>query len=151
MINFKLNQTNFNHLKTEYKVIPVTLSNFMDYRDLINSSIKNFKSELDWESLFTLDDAYQRLNEGMIMYIGMVDFEVFGHVWFKNHNDGRFLFNLFVRNQVEDKKYTGKEFLSDVIFRFENNKTIYCEVDEWNTKSLRLFERLGFNDEINLI
>jgi RimJ/RimL family protein N-acetyltransferase len=144
MINFKLEQTNFNHLKTQYEAVPVTLSNFGDSYNLIDSSIKNFKSEIEWEELFTLDEAHQRLTEGMVMYVGVIDFNVFGHVWFKNHNDGRFLFNLFVRNQVEDKKYTGKEFLSDVIYRFENNKTIYCEVDEWNIKSLRLFERLGF-------
>jgi len=144
MINFKLEQTNFNHLKTQYEVVPVTLSNFGDSYNLIDSSIKNFKSEIEWEELFTLDCAHQRLTEGMVMYVGVIDFDVFGHVWFKNHNDSRFLFNLFVRNQVEDKKYTGKEFLSDVIYRFEDNKTIYCEVDNWNEKSIKLFKRLGF-------
>jgi RimJ/RimL family protein N-acetyltransferase len=144
MINFKLEQTNFNHLKTQYEVIPITLSNFENSCNLIDNSIKNFKSEIEWEELFTLDEARQRLTEGMVMYVGIIDFDVFGHVWFKNHNDGRFLFNLFIRNQVEDKKYTGKEFLSDVIYRFEDNKTIYCEVDNWNEKSIKLFKRLGF-------
>jgi hypothetical protein len=76
--------------------------------------------------------------------MGIFDSDVFGHVWFSDYKDGRFLFNLFVRNNVQEKKYTGKEFVSDIIFRHEYDKSIYCEVDEWNEKSIKLFEKLGF-------
>jgi RimJ/RimL family protein N-acetyltransferase len=107
-------------------------------------AIRYFKEELEWDKMFDFVDAQRRITNGEIMYVGMIDCDLFGYVWFKDLDNDRKLYNLFVRNQVEDKKYTGKEFLSDVIYRFENNKTIYCEVDEWNTKSLRLFERLGF-------
>jgi RimJ/RimL family protein N-acetyltransferase len=144
MINFKLIPGCLNHLDTQYKVILITLNNFKYYYTLIDDSIKNFNSELDWDNMFTLDDASQRLKDGMVMYVGMVDSGVFGHVWFKNHEDGRFLFNLFVKNNVYNKTYTGKEFVSDIIYRFEYDKTIYCEVDDWNEKSIKLFKRLGF-------
>lgn len=144
MINFKLEQVNFNHLGTKYEIVEINKDTLPNNHWLIFNAIKYFNEEIQWDGMFDFTDVQERVSNGMVMYIGIIDSNVFGYVWFKPEQENRSLFNLFVRNQVEDKKYTGKEFLSDVISRFENNKTIYCEVDEWNTKSLRLFERLGF-------
>lgn len=144
MINFKLNQENFNHLKTEYKIVEVNLDTFPSTYWLIFDAIEHFNHEIVWDGMFDFYEAHKRISNGMKMYIGTIDDEVFGYVWFKNEKDGRSLFNLFVRNQVEDKKHTGKEFVSDVICRYENNMPIYSEVDEWNVKSIKLFLRLGF-------
>ena len=141
---FVLNKENFNHLKTQYKIVSINQDTFIYTYSLVFDAIRYFKEELEWDKMFDFVDAQRRITNGEIMYVGMIDCDLFGYVWFKDLDNDRKLYNLFVRNQVEDKKYTGKEFLSDVIYRFENNKTIYCEVDEWNTKSLRLFERLGF-------
>jgi len=76
----------------------------------------------------------------------MIDAGVFGYVWFDNKDDGRSLFNLFVRNKVNVKNYSGQEFVSDIIYRFEYDKVIYSEVDEWNEKSIKLFKKLGFQE-----
>jgi len=78
------------------------------------------------------------------MFIGIKDNCAFGHVWFKEHNDGYLLFNLFVRNLVEQKMWSGKEFVSDIIDKFFKNDIIYSETDEWNIKSIKLFEKIGF-------
>ena len=145
MINFKLEPINFNKLETKYKIVKIDSSNISHFYQLINDSINNFNDEIKWDGMFDFNEACNRLNDGMIMYIGMYDSAVFGHVWFKEYKDGKFLFNLFVKNKVINKKYSGKEFVSDIIYRFEYDKTIYCEVDEWNEKSIKLFNTLGFN------
>jgi len=146
MINFKLLPENFNHLEKQYRIVPINFINFKYFYSLIDDSINYFNQELDWKDMFTLDVAYQRIKDGMTMYVGMIDAGVFGYVWFDNKNDGRSLFNLFVRNKVNIKNYSGQEFVSDVIYRFEYDKVIYSEVDEWNEKSIKLFKKLGFQE-----
>jgi hypothetical protein len=147
MINFKLDQGNFNHLKTQYKITPINQGTFIHTYQLIFDSIRYFKDEIEWSEMFDFVDVQRRISDGQIMYVGMIDCDVFGYVWFKDYQDGRLLFNLFVRNKVVNKNYTGKEFISDVIYRYEYDKSIYCEVDDWNEKSIKLFKRLGFNFE----
>jgi hypothetical protein len=144
MVSFKLIPQNFLHLQTQYSILKVTIHNYHHYYRYVEKSIQHFKDELDWEGMFDTNVVVKRLQSGMVLYLGIYDSDVFGHVWFSDYKDGRFLFNLFVRNNVKEKKYTGKEFVSDIIFRYEYDKIIYCEVDEWNEKSIKLFEKLGF-------
>ena len=144
MIPFKLDPRDFNCLNTEYHIINITNQNLSDYYSLIEDSIRYFNNEHKWDSMFTFEDAISRVQNGMIMYVGVLEADVFGYVWFREFNNSRFLFNLFVRNNVTNKTYTGKEFVSDVIGRYEHGKVIHCEVDEWNEKSIKLFKKLGF-------
>ena len=146
MINFKLDQDKFNDLKTKYKIIKINSDNFKYSYRLIIDSIKYFNSEIEWDGMFDFNTAHKRISSGMTMYVGMMDSDVFGHVWFRDENKSRYLFNLFVRNIIPEKNYTGKEFLSHVISKYEFNKSILCEVDEWNEKSIKLFKRLGFEE-----
>lgn len=144
MIPFKLDFKDFNCLNTEYSIIPISNNNIEQSYTLINNSIEHFNAEIEWRGMFNFGEAMNRIKSGMTMYVGVMDETIFGYVWFKDYKDGRFLFNLFVRNKVNSKPYTGKEFVSDVINRYEYDKVIHCEVDEWNEKSIRLFKRIGF-------
>ena len=146
MINFKLSPENFNYLGTEYRVLSIKLNNYKYAEKRIIETINNFNNEIVWDGMFNFDTVIDRLEKGMKMYILLMENsnEPYGHVWFKDYNDGRYIFNLYVRNNVENKTYTGKEFVSDIIHRYESNVPIYCEVDEWNNKSISLFKRLGF-------
>jgi RimJ/RimL family protein N-acetyltransferase len=144
MIQFKLDPKDFNYLGIKCNIIPVTFMNVDKHINLIIESIGYFHDEINWDEMFTTGDALWRIRNGMVMYILMGNDEALGHVWFSNHPDGRLLYNLFVRNKVNPKPYSGKEFVSDVINRYEYNKVIHCEVDEWNEKSIRLFKKVGF-------
>jgi hypothetical protein len=144
MISFSLNKNNFIPLQREYTIIKVDKLNFERNKDYVLDSIHNFNSEIKWDNMFTLDEANNRVFNNMRMYIGLIDSQVFGHVWFKDYNDGVYLFNLFVKNNTIDKTYTGTEFVSDIINRFETQYPIYADVDDWNVKSIRLFKKLGF-------
>ena len=144
MISFKLDNMDFTPLGTEYKVVRIDCSNFESNKQHILASINNFNSEIEWNEMFTLEEASSRVLNNMRMYIGLIDSKVFGHIWFRDYRDGRYLFNLFVTNKTEVKNYTGTEFASDFINRFENKYPVYADVDEWNEKSIKLFNRLGF-------
>ena len=144
MISFKLDSIDFTPLGTEYKVVRIDCSNFESNKQHILASINNFNSEIEWNEMFTLEEASSRVLNNMRMYIGLIDSKVFGHIWFRDYRDGRYLFNLFVTNKTEVKNYTGTEFASDIINRFENEYPVYADVDKWNEKSIKLFNRLGF-------
>jgi hypothetical protein len=144
MISFTLSENNFIPLQREYTIIKVDNLNFERNKDYVLNSIHNFNSEIKWDNMFTLEESKNRVFNNMRMYIGLIDSHVFGHVWFKDYNDGVYLFNLFVKNNTIDKTYTGTEFTSDIINRFETQYPIYADVDDWNVKSIRLFKKLGF-------
>jgi len=144
MINLRLIPSDFTPVDFNHNVIKITKINLESRIKLIESSIECFNDEIQWDGMYNIEEAIKRIENSDILYIGMNDLGVIGHTWFNSHLDGRKVFNLFVRNKIHKKDYSGKEFLSCVISRFENNKTIYCEVDEWNTKSLQLLQRLGF-------
>lgn len=144
MISFSLSKDDFTSLGTKYTIVKVDQSNFGSNRQYILDSINNFNSEIEWDGMFTLEEASSRVLNNMRMYIGLIDLKVFGHVWFRGYRDGSYLFNLFVKNKAKTENYTGTKFTSDVISRFENQYPIYADVDEWNEKSIKLFNRLGF-------
>lgn len=147
MISFKLDSIDFTPLEIEYNIVKVDRINFESNRQYVSDSIDNFNLEIEWDKMFTLEEASNRIFNSMRMYIGLIDSKVFGHVWFRDYKDGSYLFNLFVKNRTETKNYTGTGFVSDIISRFENKYPVYADVDEWNEKSIRLFSRLGFKRE----
>jgi hypothetical protein len=144
MILFSLSENDFTPLGIEYTVVKIDLSNFESNKQHILTSINNFNLEIEWNEMFTLEKASNRVFNNMRMYLGLIDSKVFGHVWFKDYKDGSYLFNLFVKNKAKTENYTGTKFTSDIINRFENEYPIYANVDEWNEKSIKLFDRLGF-------
>lgn len=144
MISFSLSENNFISLGIGYNIVKVDQSNFESNRHYVLDSINNFNSEIEWNEMFTLEEAGSRVFNNMRMYIGLIDSKVFGHAWFRDYKDGSYLFNLFVKNKAKTENYTGTKFTSDIINRFENKYPIYADVDEWNEKSIKLFNRLGF-------
>lgn len=144
MICYKLSPNDFDSLNIKCNIIKITKKKFNKYKNIIEKLIFYFNDEIRWDKMFNILDVFNRLNNNNVMYILVNDDIFYGYVWFKDYKDGRLLFNLFIRNKNIIKKYKGKEFVSDIIDRFEKNKVIYCEVDEWNKKSINLFKRLGF-------
>lgn len=140
MIKFILSPQNLNDLGVECEIIQINKNNYLNHIPLIENGISYFNEEIEWSNMFDLEIAIDRLNRGMFMYIGIVNNDVFGYVWF----NGGFLFNLFVRNKLLVKLHSGRDLLSNVIRKYEFDKNIYCEVDDWNIKSHKLFYGLGF-------
>lgn len=143
MLKFKLEHFECKH-QNNIIIVKITIENYKNYFHLIENTINYFKNEIKWDDMFEIENVIERLEQNMTLYLGLYDGDVYSHVWFKDDNDGKLLFNLFVRNDVIFKPYTGKEFVSNIINRYESNQNIYCNVDEWNEKSIKLFKSLGF-------
>jgi RimJ/RimL family protein N-acetyltransferase len=144
MISFSLSKNDFTLLGIEYNIVKIDRNNFESNKQYVTDSINNFNLEIEWNEMFTLEEASSRVFNNMRMYVGLVDSKIFGHVWFRDYKDGSYLFNLFIKNKAKTGNYTGTEFASDIINRFENKYPVYADVDEWNKKSIKLFNRLGF-------
>jgi hypothetical protein len=145
MIKFKLSSNDFKDFNVDYEVLTINKKTFHTMSTFVEKSISNFNDEIFWDEMFDLNEASHRINNDMKMYIGIINNEPFGHVWFKDYMDGRLLFNLFVKNKVDDKKYGGTTFISNILKKYELvNVPIYCGVNDWNEKSIKLFKKLGF-------
>lgn len=144
MLNFILYPSNFIFLNKTYTTITVTNKNFKELTPHIEKCIKIFNDEIVWSGMFDIIQAEQRIKDGKELYIGLVEDEIFGYVWFENYKDGKKIFNIFVRNNQKDRKYKGSEFVSHIIKKFQSDFIIHAEVDEWNTKSINMFKKLGF-------
>jgi hypothetical protein len=145
MINFRLLFNDFKDSNVDYEILTINKKTFDTTSTFVEKSISNFNEEISWNQMFDLNEALHRINNDMEMYIGVIDNEPFGHVWFKDYRDGRLLFNLFVKNNVKDRKYSGTTFTSNILKKYELIKSpIYCEINDWNEKSIKLFKKLGF-------
>jgi len=147
MINFRLLPKDFAYLGTEYNVVHINSENYKENIPYIEKTIQNFNAEIEWKDMFDLETAIFRFKTGMDMFIGVIDDEPFAHVWFDEYDlisTSKFLSNLFVKNKTENKAYTGKEFVSYIIHNYYSGVVIFCEVDDWNIRSIKLFEYLGF-------
>lgn len=144
MIYFKLIPSNLIYLNIRYDIIEINNNNQIEHERHIENTISNFNEEIKWDNMFNTKEVQYRFENGMIMFIGINEGKPFGHVWFRKHDDGFLLFNLFVINKTQNKNWSGKEFVFDILHRFFNKEIIYSEVDEWNVKSIKLFEKLGF-------
>jgi hypothetical protein len=144
MINVELYPSNFNYLGIKYNIIQITKDNYNQHIFLIKRVIQNFNDEIQWDGMFDLKESIERFLKGMVMYIGIMNNQPFGYLWFEEIENKFKIFNVFVRNNVEIKNYNGQEFVSDIIDRFYKDKFIFAEIDEWNTKSIKMFLKLGF-------
>jgi RimJ/RimL family protein N-acetyltransferase len=147
MIKYRLKPNDFAFLGTEYDVIEITKDNYEEHIHLIEKTIQNFNDEIEWDEMFDLDEAIIRLKNGEFFYIGVIDDEPFGHVWFEFVDTislNKHAYNLFIKNKVDNKTYSGKEFFSYVIEKYHKCCKIYSEIDEWNIASIKIVEYLGF-------
>ena len=141
MINFTLIPINFVPIDLVCEVIEVDVNNFEYHKNNIIELIDSFNSEIRWDDMFNINDVNKRIIHGQRLFIGYSKNIPFGYVWF----DDNTLYNLYVRNNLPNKNYSGKGFVSKVVKTYYADRIINCEVDEWNVKSIKLFKRLGFN------
>lgn len=137
--------TDLNHIKilnNDYLVLKIDSKNFNSYKETIQLSIDNFKSEIDWDGMWDLNEAQRRINNNQKFYLLLKDNLPIGHVWFI----GEFLYNAFVSNKREEgiSQWFICETINDVFQNGYNTITLYTE--EWNIKAIKFWEKLGFSN-----
>lgn len=111
---------------------------------IIQESIDNFNEEIDWENMFNLDIALNRISVGDKFFVAKHDENLFGYCWLKENSKNKyFIYNVFSKKLPKIREYGATDMLYFVI---KNNTRgeIYSEVDKWNNKSINMFKKLGF-------
>lgn len=139
MINFVLNKENLIERNLPSELMVCKTSDAF----AILKCIDLFNDEIKWDSMFTLWDALRRIEAGEKMFVGLYNGEIFGYCWVIDRDYDTYIYNVFSKSTIDRRKYGATDMLYYVI-KNHGNKIISAKVDEWNVKSIKVFEKLGF-------
>ena len=131
-----LNTKDYDHIDGLLYVHP---DNIRSLEHTIQSSIDNFNRNVDWDDMWTLGDAYDRLEEDHQLFLGVTEDGPMAHVWF----DKDYLYNAYVDPRREEGYGVG--FIQACLNFIEyDHITLYC--DDWNSRAQKFFEKTGFTN-----
>ena len=111
---------------------------------IIQECIDSFNSEIVWDKMFTVNDSVIRIKNGDIFFVGYYDNYLFGYCWLNKITDNLFkIYNVFSKKSNINREYGATDLLYFII-KNHTRGTIISEVDEWNSKSINVFRKLGF-------
>jgi hypothetical protein len=122
--------------------------NIIQIEDLntIKQCIDMFNNEVVWNDMFDLNGALKRIKNGNKMFVGYYKNEIFGYCWLEKILLNTYcIFNVFSKKEPINRNYGATDLLYYVI-KNHTNGNIIASVDEWNTKSINVFNKLGFNE-----
>lgn len=132
---------NIEVINNNLSIIKIDSQNFNEYKEIIQLSIDKFNSEIQWDSMWDLNESYDRISRNQNLYLLLKENLPIGHVWFI----GEFLYNAFVSNE----RLNGEShwFISESIEdRFNKGyTTITLYTEEWNVRAIKFWEKLGFS------
>lgn len=142
-IHFKHNLSNrpVTQMRKELQCIKVTIDLFPDYVDIIQKSIDLFNKEIQWESMWDINEAHHRLLNKNSLYLLIEKDTPLGHVWY----NGNYLYNAYVSSNRIDGD--SEWFIVETMNRHvsENNlDNIELDVDSWNKRAIRFWEKIGY-------
>ena len=139
MIRFKLVKKDLIH--RDVSNIEVRMSTNLSE---IQKCIDLFNSEIKWEGMFDIKDAERRIILGDRIFIGYYKNQIFGYCWLKMISEGSFLYyNLFSKSEPNERNYGATDLLYLIIKKYTEGE-IESLIDDWNQKSIRVAEKLGF-------
>jgi hypothetical protein len=137
--HFLLNHSELIERKTDISIKQIT------EQIEIQKCIDLFNSEIQWNDMFNVEQALDRIERGEKMFVGYKNEDIFCYCWIKeNHKDDYYIYNVFSKKPKSLRKIGVIDLLYLVIKNYTTGK-IRAEIDDWNTQSQRVFERLGFN------
>lgn len=145
-MQFILYPQNFVEQNTICPFIKIDKFNYTEYLHLVKECINLFNTEIEWDGMYTADDAIQYFENGYFNFVLISDNIIYGYFWM----NGDFLQNVFMRNIGITKKWKGREFISHIINTQYKDIEITNYIDDWNEKSIKLFKSLGFLEKNNI-
>lgn len=127
--------------RLELSLLKINKKNFTANKDYIQTSIDTFNSEIEWESMWDLDDAEIRLLNKETLFILLDNNTPIGHVWY----DQYYLYNAFVSKERCDGDSTW--FIQETMWNMKDSHNlsyIKLYVDSWNNRAIKFWEKLGF-------
>lgn len=113
--------------------------------NVIHKCIDMFNYEVKWNDMFDLNIAFNRINNGDKMFVGYYKNELFGYCWLQKISPDTYcIFNVFSKKEPIIRNYGATDLLYLVIKNYTHDN-IVASVDDWNIKSINVFNKLGFN------
>mgnify|MGYP000162034668 FL=1 len=114
--------------------------------DKLQSAIDIFQEELNWDKMWSVEDAKQRLEDGWLFSVLEINDELKGWYWLDYETKEGL--NLYVHKDCRGYGY-GFELISYIITaaKLQQLDSVWSQVEEWNEVSQRLFLRCGFVNE----
>ena len=111
-------------------------------REKLQNGIDIFQKELDWQQMWSIDDAEKRLDDGWWFYVIEKDDKYIGWAWFDIPN--KQFCNLYVHKDLRDSGL-GKDL---VYARLNECKeqgidNVWMEVNDWNIPIQKIGQELG--------
>ena len=137
------NFTNFQSININSNNLSITkiqLYNFSDFTDKIQLSIDKFNSQIEWDSMWDLNEAYERLSRNNTLYLLLKNDLPIGHVWYI----GEYLYNAFVSNtrvKGESQWFIQQTMLDRHKLGYD---TITLYTDSWNKRADSFWKKLGY-------
>jgi hypothetical protein len=141
MIKYQLNYIDLmeRNIHPNFKIVETTDNT------IIQHCIDLFNSEIQWNDMFDIQKALDRIERGEKMFVGYKNEDIFCYCWIKeNHKDDYYIYNVFSKKPKSLRKIGVIDMLYLVI-KYHTMGKIVVEIDKWNIQSQRVFERLGFN------
>ena len=140
-MNYKRDLLEYEKVKIESNI--KNIQRIDEYKKKIEKEIENFQEELNWDGMWSVDDAIDRLEAGWYFNVMEVDNYITGWVWFNPIEN--LLCNLYVNKEFR-KKGHGKQLIYSImnLTKDDNIDTIYAEVDWWNDSGNLAFSRTGW-------
>jgi hypothetical protein len=138
-----INFTNFQSIDINSNNLSITkikLYNFSDFTDKIQLSIDKFNSQIEWDNMWDLNEAYERLSRNNTLYLLLKNDLPIGHVWYI----GEYLYNAFVSNERVDgeSQWFIQQTMLDRNTSGYNTITLYTET--WNERANSFWKKLGY-------
>jgi RimJ/RimL family protein N-acetyltransferase len=114
--------------------------------DDLTDEIVEFNRELEWEDMWTAEEARERLLNNWRLVVFVPGVRIKGWYWLDNTGEPR---NIYV-----NKRYRGLEVAKDLNFKLLNickelgMDEVICSVDDWNVRSQRCFKKAGWVEDI---
>jgi hypothetical protein len=140
MIKYKLNYEDLiqHNIHPDFKIVEIPDIN------IIKKCINLFNSEIEWNGMFDIQEALNRIKRGERMFVGYKNEDIFCYCWIRKDNEQEYyLYNVFSKKPKSLRKIGVIDLLYSVI-KYHTIGKIIGEVDEWNTQSKKVTEKLGF-------
>ena len=137
MQHFLLNHSELIERKTDISIKQIT------EQIEIQKCIDLFNSEIQWNDMFDVQKALDRIERGEKMFVGYKNEDIFCYCWIRQDNEQEYyLYNVFSKKPKSLRKMGVIDLLYLVIKNYTTGK-IRAEIDDWNGQSQKVANRLG--------
>ena len=140
MIKYKLNYEDLveRNIHPDFKIVEITNT------IVVQMCIDLFNSEIKWNKMFDIQEALYRIERGEKMFVGYKNENIFCYCWIRQDDEqSYYIYNVFSKKPKSLRKIGVIDLLYSVI-KYHTNGIITGEVNEWNTQSQKITEKLGF-------